>query len=128
MYNDVYDSLEKHKLIYSLQFGFRHHSSTSYTLFNLTESIMKALDEENVAFYRFVDLQKDTVDHIILLEKLDHYGAMVCKFIKKETLAQVLSCEFCKISKNTLFTEHLQTTPSMVQIIFNQPETVCFDQ
>ena len=89
---------------------------------------MKALDEEKVAFYRFVDLQKDTVDHIILLEKLDHYGAMVCNFIKKETLAQVLSCEFCKISKNTLFTEHLQTTPSMVQIIFNQPETVCFDQ
>ena len=89
---------------------------------------MKALDEENVAFYRFVDIQKDTVDHIILLEKLDHYGAMVCNFIKEETLAQVLSCEFCKISKNTLFTEHLQTTPSMVQIIFNQPETVCFDQ
>ena len=89
---------------------------------------MKALDEENVAFYRFVDIQKDTVDHIILLEKLDHYGAMVCNFIKEETLAQVLSCEFCKISKNTLFTEHLQTTPSMVQIIFNQPQTVCFDQ
>ena len=28
-------------------------------------------------------------------------------FIKKETLAQVLSCEFCEISKNTFFTEHL---------------------
>ena len=26
-----------------------------------------------------------------------------CNFIKKETLAQVLSCEFCKISKNTFF-------------------------
>ena len=24
-------------------------------------------------------------------------------FIKKETLAQVFSCEFCKISKNTFF-------------------------
>ena len=128
MYNDVYDSLEKHKLIYSLQFGFRHHSSTCYTLFNLTESIMKALDEENIAFYRFVDLQKDTIDHIILFEKLDHYGVMVCYFIKKETLAQVLSCEFCEISKNTFFTEHLQTTASMVQIIFNRSEAVCFDQ
>ena len=31
----------------------------------------------------------------------------VCNFIKKDTLAQVFSCEFCKISKNTLFTEHL---------------------
>ena len=30
-----------------------------------------------------------------------------CNFIKKETLAQVFSCEFCEISKNTLFPEHL---------------------
>ena len=30
-----------------------------------------------------------------------------CTFIKKETLAQVLSCEFCEISKNTFFTEQL---------------------
>ena len=28
-------------------------------------------------------------------------------FIKKETLAQVFSCEICVISKNTFFTEHL---------------------
>ena len=27
--------------------------------------------------------------------------------LKKETLAQFFSCEFCKISKNTFFTEHL---------------------
>ena len=27
----------------------------------------------------------------------------VCNFIKKETLAQVFSCEFCEISKNTFF-------------------------
>ena len=26
-----------------------------------------------------------------------------CNFIKRETLAQVFSCEFCKISKNTFF-------------------------
>ena len=30
-----------------------------------------------------------------------------CNSIKKETLAQVFSCEFYEISKNTLFTEHL---------------------
>ena len=33
-----------------------------------------------------------------------------CKFIKKESLAQVFFCEFCKIPKNTFFTEHLWTT------------------
>ena len=33
-------------------------------------------------------------------------------FIKKEILAQVLSCEFCIISKNTFFTEHVWATAS----------------
>ena len=32
--------------------------------------------------------------------------------MKKDTLAQVLSCEFCKIVKKTFLTEHLRTTAS----------------
>ena len=31
----------------------------------------------------------------------------------KEALAQVFSCQFCEISKNTFFTEHLWTTASV---------------
>ena len=38
--------------------------------------------------------------------------SFLIKFIKKETLAQVFSCEFCEISKNTFFTEHLWETDS----------------
>ena len=34
------------------------------------------------------------------------------EFIKKGTLAQVFSCEFCEISKNTILTEHVWTTAS----------------
>ena len=37
---------------------------------------------------------------------------MASNFIKKEALAQMLSCEFCEISKNTSFTEHLWVTAS----------------
>ena len=33
-----------------------------------------------------------------------HLRPKACNFIKKETLAQVLSCEFCEISKKTFFT------------------------
>ena len=33
-----------------------------------------------------------------------------CNFIKRETLAQAFSWEFCEISKNNFFTEHLRTT------------------
>ena len=38
--------------------------------------------------------------------------ALACSFIKKETLSQVFSCEFCEIYKNTFFTGHLWTTAS----------------
>ena len=38
------------------------------------------------------------------------YTDGACNFIKKETLAQVFSCEFCKISKNNFFTEHVWAT------------------
>ena len=34
-------------------------------------------------------------------------SGLACNFVKKETLAQVFSCEFYEISKNTFFTEHL---------------------
>ena len=44
----------------------------------------------------------------------------VCNFIKKETLAQVFSCEFCKIFKNTLITEHFWATASDAIIIFKK--------
>ena len=33
--------------------------------------------------------------------------SFLINFLKKETLAQVFSCEFCETSKNTVFTEHL---------------------
>ena len=35
-----------------------------------------------------------------------------CNFIKTEALAQAFSCEFCEISKNNIFTEHLWATAS----------------
>ena len=37
---------------------------------------------------------------------------LACNFIKKETPTQVFSCEFCDISKNTFFTEHVWATAS----------------
>ena len=39
-----------------------------------------------------------------------------CNFFKKEALAQVSSCEFCEISKNTFFfTEHLWWLPLLIR-------------
>ena len=82
MYNRIYKLLDKNN-IYSLQFGFQQHYSTSYALLNLTEAIMKVLDDGNFACGIFVDLHKafDPVDHSILLSKLCYYG--ICGPINK---------------------------------------------
>ena len=37
------------------------------------------------------------------------FNKVAGNFIKKETLAQVFSCKFCEISKNTFLTELLWT-------------------
>ena len=39
--------------------------------------------------------------------------ASACNFIKKETLTQVLSCEFCETFKNNFLTEHFLATASI---------------
>ena len=72
----IYSFLEKYELLYSLQFGFRAQYSTTHALIHMTETIRAALDSGKVTCGIFVDFAKafDTVNHEILLSKLDHYG------------------------------------------------------
>ena len=54
--------------------------------------------------------QEKTSTSVSFLIKLQ---ALVCNFIKKETLAQVFSCKFCEIFKTTFLTEHFLATASV---------------
>ena len=76
MHNRLYSFLEEQGSIYENQFGFRKNHSTTHALIDLTENIRKAIDNNQFACGIFIDLQKafDTVDHTILLKKLEHYG------------------------------------------------------
>ena len=90
MYKRLSNCLDINNLTYSLQFAFRQKYSTTHVLINLTESIRQTLDEGSFGCGIFVDLQKafDTVDHKILLHKLEFYGICgVCNDWFKSYLA-----------------------------------------
>ena len=76
MHNRLSKFLEESKCLFSKQFGFRSKHSTTHALIDLTENIRKALDDKEFACGVFLDFQKafDTVNHEILLKKLEHYG------------------------------------------------------
>ena len=76
MHKRLYHFLENKGAIYKHQFGFRKHHSTTDALVDLTEDIRQAIDDNQFSCGVFIDLQKafDTVDHDILLKKLEHYG------------------------------------------------------
>ena len=76
IYKRTYCFLSRFKILYTNQFGFRRNHSTFHTLASMCQKITDALDKGEHVCGVFVDLQKafDTVDHEILLAKLQHYG------------------------------------------------------
>ena len=76
MYNQIYEYFTKLQLFFDSQYGFRAKHSTEYAALELVDRIILAMDQNKFPVNIFMDLSKafDTLDHKILLHKLDHYG------------------------------------------------------
>ena len=72
----LYNFLEEHNVLYQHQYGFRKNNSTVFALVKITEMMKASIDSVKFGCGIFIDLRKafDTVNHKILLNKLEHHG------------------------------------------------------
>ena len=105
MYNRIELFLNEFNLIYENQFGFRKKHSTEHALTAIIEQIRANLDNKTFSAAVFIDLEKafDTVNHSILLKKLNHYGITN---IANRWLGSYLSNRMQNVSLNGVSSEN----------------------
>ena len=99
MYNRLFSFITHNKLLYPLQHGFQPGHSTSMSLLDIQDQISKAIDNNKFSIGIFLDLAKafDTVDHKILIAKLEHYGV---RNIALDWFKSYLSSRYQQVSCN----------------------------
>ena len=76
VYNRLFEYLVKHEILHTSQYGFQPNLSTELAILELQDRIAYILNNKECCVGVFMDLSKafDTLDHSILLNKLNHYG------------------------------------------------------
>ena len=76
VFSQLYGFFHDNNLFYDSRYGFLKNHSTEYAAMELTDEVLKDIDDKNISLAIFMDLSKafDTFDQKILIKKLAHYG------------------------------------------------------
>ena len=76
IYNQLELFLVKNGILFEYQFGFRKGYSTEQAILEITDALKTTIDKKEITCGLFLDFSKafDTVNHQILLSKIDKYG------------------------------------------------------
>ena len=97
--------ISNNNLLCMNQFGFRPGHSTELAALRLVDNLIAEIDMYNVPTNIYIDLSKafDTLDHSILLSKLNYYGVTGCSY-------DLLSSYLTDISQYVEFSGHKSDT------------------
>ena len=102
VFNRCIEFIDKNNLLNEKQFGFRANHSTNMAIMQLVDKINNAVEQSKTTLGVFLDLSKafDTIDHDILLYKLELYGF---RGVVKEWFKNYLSDrkQYVKYNDNT---------------------------
>ena len=114
VYNRLINFLNKYDILSQNQYGFRKKYSTAHALIQSFDKISSALDNEKVTLGLFIDLSKafDTVNHEVLLDKLEHYGV---RGIALQSFKSYLSCRKQFVQYNSYNSSLLHITCGVPQ-------------
>ena len=119
IYVRLYNFFVSQGILHNKQFGFRKNHSTTHALNYSISQTKNALNKNEHVLGTFIDVSKafDTIDHEILLKKLEHYG------IRGRALSLLASYLRNRIQVVSVLAE----TSDPLSVIYGVPQGSCLD-